>query len=165
MENTGNRHAASPEKPGLVNLACSLAKMFAGFTLISGFGWLCDLLTFTLLVEAVHLQGNVANFVSSFVGVTFVWFMALNRVFLDSGPANHRFLLVYWCYQFASILAYSELLHAVAAKLLQVPWSAIIPVSLVIAAKILITPCNLVTNFLFMKLLTRHMRESKINHV
>jgi len=121
-------------------------------------GWLCDFATFTLLVEACGVPSAVANFGSSYVGVTFVWFVSLKAVFGRAGAARSRYLFAYWGFQFVSILAYSQLLHLVVGVLqaTSLPWWVL--ANLPSAVKIIITPFNLVTNFLFMKRLASFMR-------
>ena len=134
-------------------------KLFIAFLFLSGLGWLCDFLTFTLLVKYVNSHSFEANFISSYVGVTFVWFSSLKRVFKFSGKGSSTFLVVYWCFQFVSIIVYSQLLHMVVHVIPNVFQLAQVSQNPEIAAKILITPFNLVTNFIFMKLLTRFMRK------
>jgi len=134
-------------------------KRFLGFAIFSGVGWLCDLLTFTILVKWVGLPAFWGNLASSYVGITFVWFTSLKSVFHIDSRSRGRFLLVYWAYQLASILFYSKALSILSAGLPAygafTPYSD--PGSLGIIAKIIITPINLFTNFIFMKLLTKRM--------
>lgn len=122
------------------------------FIALSGLGWLCDLTTFTLLMRGAGWDVASANIASSYAGVTFVWFTSLQTVFRRAGSS--RFLLLYWGYQLLSILAYSKLLALLAAGLPSLgPWDSY----RALAAKIAITPFNLASNFLFMKMLSRHM--------
>lgn len=139
--------------------------MFFGFALLSGIGWLCDFFTFTLLIKLFNVHSFEANFVSSYVGVTFVWFVSLKMVFKRSGEGRSTFLVVYWCFQFVSILIYSQLLHWVGDTIPDTIQLAQISKNPEIAAKIIITPFNLVTNFIFMKFLTRFMRKEYHAHV
>lgn len=125
-------------------------RAFLPFLLLSGLGWLCDFATFALLSRKFGLAPFAANFVSSYVGVTFVWFTSLKTVFRRAG--TRRGLMLYWAYQLFSILAYSQVLQSVAQAL-----AASLPAA-GLAAKILVTPFNLATNFLFMKFLTRSLR-------
>lgn len=137
----------------------------ARFIALSGLGWLCDMATFTLLVKLAGWDAAAANIASSYAGVTFVWFTSLKTVFGRAGGG--RFLLIYWGYQFVSILAYSHALGLLASALTTLPqaleWPQWVQWShwesyRAPAAKLLITPFNLVTNFLFMKALTGRMR-------
>jgi putative flippase GtrA len=125
-------------------------RTFLPFLLLSGLGWLCDFATFALLTRTFGLTPFTANFVSSYVGVTFVWFTSLQTVFRRAG--TRRGLMLYWAYQLLSILAYSQVLQSVSHALApSLPAAGL-------AAKILVTPFNLATNFLFMKFLTRSLR-------
>ncbi|WP_369916734.1 GtrA family protein [Limnohabitans sp. T6-20] len=128
--------------------------MFFSFTLLSGLGWVCDFVTFTLLVNLSNLEIFKANFVSSYVGVTFVWFTSLKTVFKLGGKGSSIFLVVYWCFQFVSILIYSQLMHMTVHEIPSIFQLVKISQNPEIAAKIIITPFNLVTNFIFMKFLT-----------
>ena len=134
-------------------------KLFITFVLLSGIGWLCDFVTFTLLVKLFDVHSFKANFVSSYVGVTFVWFTSLKRVFKFSGKGRNTFLLVYWSFQFVSILIYSQLLHIAVHVIPSVFQLADFSQNPEIVAKIVVTPFNLLTNFIFMKFLTHFMRK------
>ncbi len=127
------------------------------FAALSGCGWICDFLTFTLLDKYFGAPPFAANFASSYVGVTFVWFTSLKSVFGRSGPGHNRYIVVYWAFQFLSILAYSQILSHLVNILQQSSIAAWAGGHLAIAAKIIITPFNLVTNYVFMKGLTRFM--------
>lgn len=143
-----NRPDPAPPSATLSPLA-----MAARFIALSGLGWLCDMTVFTLLVRLAGWDSAAANIASSYAGVTFVWFTSLKTVFQRAGSG--RFLLIYWAFQFVSILLYSHLLGRLAAALPPLgEWEHY----RALAAKILITPFNLVTNFMFMKTLTRAMR-------
>lgn len=139
-------------------------RVFIGFAILSGLGWISDFLTFTMLVTWVNTPSFVANIISSYVGVTFVWFTSLKAVFKRTDDGRRLFLMGYWCFQFVSILLYSQLLHLVADAM-----PATLPrldglYDADIAGKIIITPLNLVTNFAFMKSITRFMREESVIH-
>jgi putative flippase GtrA len=134
-------------------------KLFIIFLLLSGAGWILDFGTFALLTKLINASGFTANFISSYVGVTFVWFASLSIIFKESGENRRTFLFFYWCFQFMSILAYSQLLHMVASTIPSILQFAQVGSNPEITAKIIITPFNLVTNFIFMKFLTRFMRK------
>lgn len=140
-------------------------KRFLFFALLSGIGWLFDFATFTLMIKVFDVTSFVANFVSSFVGVTFVWFASLKTVFGRTGAARGCFLFTYWGFQFLSILAYSQLLHLLQGSLGGVGLPESLTASLAIFSKIIVTPFNLVTNFIFMKCLTNYMRQGLSAHV
>lgn len=137
----------------------SNVRHFIGFVILSGLGWLCDFATFTLLVKELGVVDGVANIVSSYVGVTFVWFTSLKTVFKGCGDGRNAYLLVYWGFQLLSILAYSTFLHEVANSLRNFWVWGPGKQEVEMAAKVIVTPFNLVTNYLFMKLLTRFMHQ------
>jgi len=143
----------------LTVLARHSMKRFLGFAIFSGIGWLCDLLTFAILVKWVGVPAFWGNLASSYVGITFVWFTSLKSVFHINSRSRGRFLLVYWTYQLASILFYSKALSILSTSISG--YSAFTPYSdagsVDIISKIIVTPINLFTNFIFMKLLTKRM--------
>ena len=130
-------------------------KLFLGFLLVSGVGWILDLLSYTTLTQAFDVSPAFANFASSMVGVTYVWLIALNRVFKRGGHGKYIFLPIYWTYQAVSILGYSMLISIVVVKLVDFGIDQVLPVA--VLAKLMVTPVNLLTNFLFMTVLTKFM--------
>lgn len=131
--------------------------VFLRFGALSGLGWVLDFATFTILVKFLALSGPVSNFLSSYVGITFVYFASLKTVFQQSGHRTSRYLPVYWGFQLISIVIYSGLLRLVVGALSAVPMPLTATGGEEIAAKIIITPLNLLTNFAFMRFLTRQM--------
>ncbi|UVL98196.1 MULTISPECIES: GtrA family protein [Pseudomonas] len=134
-------------------------KLFLGFLLVSGVGWILDLLSYTTLTQAFDVSPAFANFASSMVGVTYVWLIALNRVFKRGGHGKYIFLPIYWTYQAVSILGYSMLISIVVVKLVDFGIDQVLPLPLpaAVLAKLMVTPVNLLTNFLFMTVLTKFM--------
>ena len=132
-------------------------KLFLGFVLISGVGWLLDMISYAALSHFVGMAPAYANFISSLVGVTYVWIIALNRLFDRREYGKSIYLPVYWGYQGASILAYSALISIVAASAINSRISEIFGIPFGLVAKIIITAPNLLTNFIFMTILTRFM--------
>jgi putative flippase GtrA len=135
-------------------------KLFLGFVLVSGVGWLLDLLSYTALTQIAGVSVGYANFMSSMVGVTYVWVVALNRLFGKGGFGKSIFLPIYWTYQAVSILAYSILIaFAVSAEFNS--WlSQLSHLPPAFVAKILLTAPNLMTNFIFMSFLTKFMNSA-----
>lgn len=137
-----------------------IMKVFFGFVLISGVGWVLDFFSFSVLTQIFEVSSSKANFISSMVGVTYVWFVALKRIFDQRCYSGSIYLLIYWGYQFVSIFLYSLLISIFATSELNfslVKWFSI-PNEL--TAKIALTAPNLFTNFIFMKFLTRFMKSS-----
>ncbi len=134
-----------------------ILKTFFGFAFFSGLGWFCDFATYVLLVEAFSISPFAANFFSSYVGVTFVYFTSLHLVFNRVAGRHSLFLSVYWGYQFVSILVWSALLNVVVQMVETQFFVTPIIAFAGIVGKIIITPANLLSNFIFMKFLTGFM--------
>lgn len=133
-------------------------KLFLGFVLISGMGWLLDMISYAALSQLFGMAPAYANFISSFVGVTYIWIIALNRLFDRREYGKSIYLPVYWGYQGASILAYSSLISIVSVSTINLKLSELFGLSFSLIAKITITAPNLFTNFIFMTILTRFMK-------
>lgn len=133
-------------------------KLFLGFVLVSGVGWLLDLLSYTALTQAAGVPAGYANFMSSMVGVTYVWMVALNRLFGKGGFGKSIFLPIYWGYQAVSIFGYSVLIALVVTAGFNVWLSHLSHLPPALVAKILLTAPNLMTNFVFMSFLTKFMK-------
>lgn len=132
-------------------------KHFLGFALISGVGWLLDFTSYVIFTQIFKWDPFYANFASSMVGVTYVWFFSLKRLFKLEYSGGLGFLIVYWVFQAGSISAYSKLVSlTVAAGVIPLMPGYLPPPAVV--AKIFFTPFNLITNFVFMKFLTKRMR-------
>jgi|LNAP01.1.fsa_nt_gb putative flippase GtrA len=133
-------------------------KLLLGFVFISGVGWLLDMVSYAALSQLVGAAPAYANFISSIVGVNYVWIIALNRLFDRREYGKSIYLPIYWCYQGISILAYSALISIVATTAINSKIGEIIGVDFDLVAKIIITGPNLLTNFIFMTILIRFMK-------
>lgn len=133
-------------------------KIFFGFVVVSGIGWFLDISTYTILTQYLQWTPAFANVVSSMVGVTYVWIVALNRVFGCGEYRGTIYLPIYWAYQVLSIIGYSALISivSISASSLWLSQNARVPEEVI--SKILLTPPNLLTNFIFMSLLSKFMR-------
>jgi putative flippase GtrA len=132
-------------------------KEFVLFVLISGVGWLLDLITFSFTTQAFDIPTSLANFLSSLLGVTYVWMIALRRVFNKPNFGFSRYLFIYWTYQLFSIFIYSILISIAVDTELVHTSDIILHTPSEITAKLLLTAPNLLTNFIFMKFLTIFM--------
>jgi putative flippase GtrA len=135
--------------------------MFFKFLIISGGGWMCDFFCYMGAVKVINFSPFLANMISSYVGVTFVWFVSLKAVFGQTYNAKGNYLMFYWVYQFLSILIYSKILHLIV--LYFVPKLNGLEGGFgsgfeAVEAKVIVTPFNLMTNFIFMKFLIFFMR-------
>ena len=113
------------------------AVRFVGF---SGLGWILDFIVYSILgIWFSNLVLN--NFISSWVGVTFVFIFATRKVFENSSkvPLWAKYL-IYIVYQFVLILCVSKLLGVI----------DLLKTSKFIA-KILITPITMTLNFFVMR--------------
>jgi putative flippase GtrA len=135
-------------------------KQFFTFGCFSAIGWVLDFIAFSLLVRLFEFNGLAANVISSIVGVTFVWFSSLKVVFGRASKGHTRALVTYWGYQFFSILGYSQILYLLASELHDAIAPEWVQSNADVIAKLVVTPFNLATNFLFMKILTRYMRSA-----
>ena len=135
-------------------------KLFLGFVLISGVGWLLDMASYAGLSQLFTVPPAYANFISSMVGVTYVWIVALNRLFDQREYRRSVYLPIYWGYQGISILAYSALISIVAASAFNSKIGQIFEMPSALVAKLIITGPNLITNFIFMSFLTKFMKPS-----
>ncbi len=133
---------------------------FLGFVLISGVGWFLDLATYAAISQLFAVPPSCANFISSLVGVTYVWMVALNRLFERSDYGQSVYLIIYWSYQGISILAYSALISTVLTLFFNFKLDQVFEISSAVMAKIIITPPNLLTNFFFMYFLSKFMKPS-----
>lgn len=134
-------------------------RLFLNFILISGVGWLTDLTSYVTITQLFNITPAYANFISSVVGITYVWCVALKQLFDRSDYRKSIYLPIYWIYQSASILAYSALISIVVASATNSNISEMLGAPVGLVAKIMITVPNLFTNFIFIKFLTSRMRD------
>jgi len=123
------------------------------FVIISGLGWLLDISLMLLLVQlGVHLF--VANSISAFCAVTFVFFLARSQVFKDAPVHSlNRTIVIYWLWQVVAINAASGLIVLVDMGLFFISYKYFSPLAQAAEplAKILVTPVTLAANFIFIK--------------
>ena len=123
----------------------------AGFVGLSGIGWLLDFGVFAILG---HFFSNVTanNFISSWVGVTFVFLFATRKVFRNNSRISLKWkYAIYLLYQLILIALVSQLLGFVNGLLLDYVHISLIEQFSGIAAKILVTPITMLLNFIVMK--------------
>ena len=118
---------------------------------LSGIGWLLDFATFVIL--GIFFDNHVINnFISSWVGVTFVFIFATRKVFENNSriPLGVKYL-IYILYQIILITLVSKLLGAIDSFIIShVAWKLVLRFSGIIA-KIIITPITMILNFFVMK--------------
>jgi putative flippase GtrA len=128
------------------------------FAALSGAGWTLDLIAISCFLR-LGVGVFTANFASSCVGLTFVYFTAARFVFRKYPQRFGRFLTTYLAYQCLSILVYSCVLDWLVRSIDSTHVASPGGLSMGVLAKVLITPLSVTTNFLFMKLLTSFMRD------
>ncbi|WP_376698259.1 hypothetical protein [Cohnella lubricantis] len=119
---------------------------------MSGVGWLLDFLLFSLLIERFDVNAFWGNITSASLSVTFVFFAATRKVFLEVCVKSKGMkFFIYLLYQLCSIILFSLLIRLIAQLL--VPVEGIISINLELAGKVICTPFSLATNYIFMRLL------------
>lgn len=147
-------------------------KDFSKFFVISGCGWLLDVLTTMALVQA-GMSPFLASMTGAGLAVTFVYVASLSAVFQICGFSGLRGYGPYILWQVFSISVASVLVSLLAfliePALLRATQSGLFtgtdflpnPLSLATGiSKALVTPLTLAANFLFMRWLTGRMRRS-----
>ena len=118
---------------------------------MSGIGWILDFCTYTVLG---FLSENLVlnNFISSWVGVTFVFIFATRKIFMNNSriPLKWKYL-IYIAYQFVLIFLVSILLGKIDGLITEYVTVGIILKFSFIISKIIITPITMVLNFFVMK--------------
>ncbi len=129
-----------------------LLKQAARFVGLSGIGWLLDFAVFTVLGT---FSGNATlnNFISSWVGVTFVFVFATRKVFRAGKsriPLKVKYL-IYLGYQLVLISLVSGLLGAVNGLIRDHAQAELILRYSALLSKIAVTPVTVALNFVVMK--------------
>lgn len=131
------------------------------FTVISGIGWLLDLGVMSGLVAA-ETPVFLANLASASLAITFVFFVAQKRIFVNENGFLFRKFAAYFLFQALAVPLASLAIHALAGALGTVgladwaPFIGLIPsgaarsVAVSLLAKGLVTPATLYINFVFM---------------
>ena len=120
------------------------------FVGLSGIGWLLDFCVFAILG---NVSSNVIanNFLSSWMGVTFVFLFATRKVFRNNSRISLKWkYAIYLLYQLILIALVSQLLGFVNGLLLDYVHISLIEQFSGIAAKILVTPITMPLNFIVM---------------
>jgi putative flippase GtrA len=118
---------------------------------LSGIGWILDFFVYTglNLISADLVKNNV---ISSWVGVTFVFFFATRKVFQNHSkiPLKYKYL-VYIFYQCILIFFISKLLGVINTVIVKNFEIALILSFSSLLSKILVTPITMILNFFVMK--------------
>lgn len=120
---------------------------------ISGIGWLIDMSIYSILTY-FNVYTILANIISSFTAVTFVYLISTKKVFVninDSFNVKKKYI-VYILYQVIIVLISSTIINLIAKDLTGSNIELFVNYSKILA-KIIVTPFTMVTNFMFMKFL------------
>lgn len=129
-------------------------RLVLGFVFVSGVGWISDILAYFVATHVFLVSAFSANFLSSFIGVTLVWFLSIKSLFKVTSERRCYFLILYWGWQAISIFLYSKIIQGADDFLAQYFVSGILVLHSSIVAKIAVTTINLLSNFLFMRWLS-----------
>ena len=120
---------------------------------LSGIGWLIDMSIYSILTY-FNVYTILANIISSFVAVTFVYLTSTKKIFVninDSFNVKKKYI-VYILYQVIIVLISSTIINLIAENLVNIDIKLIADYAK-ISAKIIVTPFTMITNFIFMKFL------------
>lgn len=139
-----------------------ILKKFLQFVLVSGVGWLIDFGIYTVLTRLCAFPVAGANYLSSMVSVTFVFFVSTKKILETRGGSWWRKYLLYVLYQLLLITAVSFLAQWI-DRLLH-GWTLLCSVPLLrrntaLLSKILITPITMVCNFFVLRRIAEGKRE------
>lgn len=133
----------------------NLFLQFIKFTGVSGFGWLLDFSTYSLL-GIISSNYFLNNFISCLIGASFVFIVSPHLVFKNQGKIpNIIKYLIYIIYQFLLICLLSYLIVIIndfMINLMSQYLSSIITFSY-ICSKIIVTPFALICNFTVLKII------------
>ena len=120
---------------------------------LSGIGWILDFSTYIVLSRICE-NLVLDNFISSWVGVTFVFIFATRKIFENNSRIDLKWkYLIYIVYQVLLIFLVSKLLGLIDSFIVSNISLAVVTRFSAIIAKILVTPITMILNFFVMKVL------------
>lgn len=121
------------------------------FVGLSGIGWILDFCTYIVL-SRICKNLVLDNFISSWVGVTFVFIFATRKIFENNSRIDLKWkYLIYIVYQVILIFLVSKLLGLIDSFIVSNISLAFVTGFSAIIAKILVTPITMIMNFFVMK--------------
>ena len=122
-----------------------------GFVGLSGIGWILDFTTYIVL-GFFFSNPVLNNFISSWVGVTFVFIFATRKVFQNNSRIALKWkYLIYIVYQMLLIFFVSKVLGVVNSFIIASVSVGFVKRFSAILSKIIITPITMILNFFVMK--------------
>ena len=129
----------------------NLLEQAVKFVGLSGIGWILDFCTYTILGFGFK-NVVVNNFISSWIGVTFVFIFATRNVFKNNSRISlKKKYFIYLGYQLILICLISKLLGYFNQYILSSIAIQLIRDFSTIISKIIVTPITMVLNFIVMK--------------
>lgn len=120
---------------------------------LSGIGWIIDMCIYSIMSN-FNIQTIIANIISSFVAVTFVYTTSTKKIFKNINKDFNvkKKYIVYIVYQILIVLISSTVINFLSNEIINCE-IGIISHYYKIFAKIFVTPFTMITNFVFMKFL------------
>ncbi len=120
---------------------------------LSGIGWIIDMCIYSIMSN-FNIQTIIANIISSFVAVTFVYTTSTKKIFKNINKDFNvkKKYIVYIVYQILIVLISSTVINFLSNEIINCE-IGIISHYHKIFAKIFVTPFTMITNFVFMKFL------------
>ncbi len=118
---------------------------------ISGIGWIIDFTIYTTLTSFFNVHITIANIISSFFAVTFVFLVSTRKLFINNSKINLKIkYLIYILYQVVFVITTSYLMSLLKNYLLGFDIK-LIQDYVNIITKIIVTPFTMLINFIVMK--------------
>ncbi len=118
---------------------------------ISGIGWLIDFTSYTIMTSLLKIDIMIANIISSFFGITFVYLVSTRKLFQNNSKYNLKVKYVaYILYQIVFVLLTSYIMTLIKKYLLGFDINFVINYVDIIT-KIIVTPFTMLINFIVMK--------------
>ncbi|MBQ9181612.1 MAG: GtrA family protein [Bacilli bacterium] len=129
-----------------------MLKQAIKFFVTSGIGWIIDMCIYTVLSNILKVPVALANIISSFISVTYVYIVSTRNNFKNesSNISLKKKYIIYIVYQVIMILIFSFIISGLSSVLIKINYNIVIKYSK-ICAKILVTPITMICNFMFMK--------------
>lgn len=131
-----------------------ILKQAFNFFVISGIGWIIDMLIYVILVK-LNLNLIIANIISAGLAASYVYFVSTRKIFENSGRHSLKFkYFIYILYQFILIVISSYVISLI-AKGLSIVFIYyhlnFLLTNVKIISKIVNTPVTMLINFIVMK--------------
>lgn len=124
------------------------------FIFISGIGWLIDFSLFSFFINYWKGPISALNMCSSIIAATFVYFTSTYKIFKVNDSSINKKYYLYVAYQLISISIFSFFIEWLSMFLFHSQYKFVL-LGPELVTKILITPLNLVTNFIFINFLLK----------